>query len=135
MRATLVFISLIVLCVACGATITSGSVPKMAKTDTRKKANNLRRILRPDPKAADRLSSERVWLNRDVPYKIDSTAINESWKEIEKRDGGCTIRMIKAARDRILRPSRSRSATNVSKNADTIMTARWVEGDMPDISP
>ena len=63
------------------------------------------------------------------------TAAKESWNEIEKTEGGWTIRSIIAAIANVLIRSCSLSTKNAIKNTITMITARWVDGDMPERRP
>ncbi len=54
---------------------------------------------------------------------------------MEKRDGGFAIRITNAARLSVFKGSCSLSNKKVNKNTETIMTARWVDGEKPAIIP
>ena len=54
---------------------------------------------------------------------------------MEKRAGGKYIRIDMAATARVFSGSCSFSSQTAVKNTQTMMTARWVEGDIPDIIP
>ncbi len=77
--------------------MTRGRVPMMAKNETIKgiiKNFFTVRVLSPS------LDSIFTFIT-DKPYIIAKTAANESWKEIEKREGGWQIRIKRAARDSV----------------------------------
>ena len=64
-----------------------------------------------------------------------STAAKESWKEMENRAGGKKARITRAAMARVFRTSCVRPRIRAAKKTPTMISARWVEGDMPASRP
>ena len=60
-----------------------------------------------------------------------STATKESWKEIVNNAGGCHTIIASAANARELSQSWRRPIQKPHRNTDTIIMARWVEGESP----
>ena len=62
---------------------------------------------------------------------MNRTAMNDNWKPILKREGGCHIRIISAARDRVLYMSLSLYRTIDNRYTIAIIAALTVEGLAP----
>src|SRR5512141_246089 len=66
-----------------------------------------------------------------MPWTIANTAAKDSWKDTENSEGGCTIRMDRAAAARLFLRSVRRSASSAVRNTTTMANERCVDGENP----
>ena len=101
-----------------------GDVPKEARKDTyRSNMDCFNRLF---------LYSKSNVLIRGRPQIIKVTAINDNWKEMEKRAEESINRIKLPAMERLERTSFSFSEMNEKRRTIAMMNARWVEGENPE---
>ena len=66
---------------------------------------------------------------------MKSTAANDNWNDMEKTDGGKIMMINIPAMANVSTILKSLSITVAHKNTITMINARWVAGEVPEMAP